>query len=826
MKRINAWLFLLFLFFFFTTEAQKKATKKPANQKTQVTKPVVEQKPNVQEDEKKVRDMVAFFEYMLNTLGSSSTPIRDKEVLITESYAKIFRDSKVQIEDDLDEDRKVITNKDVVAYLKDVNFFFQDVRFEFTIEEIKGTSLANGLYFYKVKITRNLKGVTSDQKPINNTQPRYLEINYNPKDQDLKIVSIYTNEFDEKDALMSWWNDLSYEWQSIFIRKLNLIDSVSLDDVKRITAINELDISNNIYIQTIEPLAQLPGLKSLDVSGTKISDLNPIRNLTELESLNASNTPVKDLSPLKYSSKLKALNINHTPVIDISVVEKMASLKSLDMRKSQVIDFTPIGNLMELENLDLSATAIVDLTLLEDLTQLTELNVSHTNVEDLNSLKGLKKLHLLELDSTRVQAIGALGSLESLNVLHANYTSISDLTPLQNLEQLEKIYCDQTKIQRAAADAFMAANPGVLVIFDSKDLRVWWDLLSMEWQNVFSKTAKIGAAPSKEELALVPLLDSINISGNGRIDNLEPLAKLQKLKTIIAGKTSITDLSSLQELSEIRYLDISETHVTDLSVLVHFRMLTILKADNSKIKKSESVVLPSLKKFYADNTGITDDMAREFLGKNPTCLLVYKTDLLNIWWNNLPDNWRKVLTSQLTKGAKANRENLHGLVEQRALHFKDASVSDLSTLGQFIHLEELHFAGTAITILSPIDNIKRLKSLHATNSPIQNIESLSELSELEDLDISNTPVDDVYPLWKLKKLKRLNCAGTQIKRLDAMEKLEYLEFLDCSNTNVNKLSPLDYLPLKTLICYNTKVSSRTIENFKASHPACDVIYYR
>lgn len=826
MKRINAWLFLLFLFFFFTTEAQKKATKKPATQKTQVTKPVVEQKLDVKEDEKKVRSMVAFFEYMLNTLGSSSTPIRDKEVLITESYSKIFRDSKVQIEDDLDEDRKVITNKDVVAYLKDVNFFFQDVRFEFTIEEIKVSSLADGHYFYKVTITRNLKGITSDQKAVNNTQQRYLEINYNPKDQDLKIVSIYTNEFDEKRALMSWWNDLSYEWQSIFTRKLNLSDSVSLGDVKRITAIDELDISNNQYIQTLEPLSQLLSLNHLDVSGTKISDLTPIRNLTELESLTVSDTPVKDLLPLKYSSRLKKLNINHTDVIDISVVDKMTALQSLEMRETQVIDFASIGYLTELEKLDLSTTAIVNLAMLEDLTQLTELNISNTNVEDLNPLKGLKKMRLLELDSTRIQAIGALGSLESLNVLHANYTSISDLTPLQNLEHLEKIYCDQTKIQREAADAFMAANPAVLVIFDSKDLKVWWDLLSSEWRDVFSKTAKISASPSKEELALLPLLDSINISGSGRIDNLEPLVKLQKLRTVIAGKTNITDLSPLRAHSEIRYLDISETNVTDLSVLVHFKMLTVLKADNTKIKNSESLGIPSLKKFYADDTGITDDMAREFLRKNPNCLLVYKTDLLNIWWNSLTDNWKKVFSHQLVPGAQATRESLHVLVEQRALHFKDASVSDLSALSEFVRLEELHFSGTAITIISPINNIKGLKSLRATNSPIQNIESLSELSELEDLDISNTAVDDVYALWKLKKLKRLNCAGTQIKRLDAMEKLEYLEFLDCSNTNVSKLSPLDYLPLKTLTCYNTKVSSRAIENFKASHPDCEVIFYR
>ena len=96
---------------------------------------------------------------------------------------------------------------------------------------------------------------------------------------------------------------------------------------------------------------------------------------------------------------------------------------------------------------------------------------------------------------------------------------------------------------------------------------------------------------------------------------------------------------------------------------------------------------------------------------------------------------------------------------------------------------------------------------------------------MEELDISNTPVEDIYEIWKLKKLKKLICAGTQIKRLDVLEKLENLEYLDCSNTNVAKLTSLDYVPLKTLKCFNTKVSQRSIDNFKSSHPDCSVVYY-
>src|SRR5687768_10405331 len=115
-------------------------------------------KPDVKKHEEKVRDMVAFLEYVLNTLGSATTSARDKDVLITESYTKIFRDAKVQIEDDLVEKRNVITNKDVQAYLKDVDFFYDNLKFEFTVKDIKGKVNANDRLFYKVSLIRNIQG--------------------------------------------------------------------------------------------------------------------------------------------------------------------------------------------------------------------------------------------------------------------------------------------------------------------------------------------------------------------------------------------------------------------------------------------------------------------------------------------------------------------------------------------------------------------------------------------------------------------------------------------------------------------------------------------
>ena len=82
--------------------------------------------PDVESYKPKVQDLIEFLEYALNTIGDPETPARDKNVIITQSYLKAFKDEKVQVEDDLNENRDMITHKNVQAYLSDVDFFFKE----------------------------------------------------------------------------------------------------------------------------------------------------------------------------------------------------------------------------------------------------------------------------------------------------------------------------------------------------------------------------------------------------------------------------------------------------------------------------------------------------------------------------------------------------------------------------------------------------------------------------------------------------------------------------------------------------------------------------
>ena len=816
------------------TTVQKKPAPTSTQQKT--TKPKEETKqpepprplPEVSNgtDEQKVKGIIAFFQFMLNTLGSATTSSRDKDVLITESYSKIFRDAKVQVEDDLDEAREVITNKDIVAYLKDVDFFFKEAKFEFTVEEIKSSTLPSGQLFYKVSTRRNLTGTTSDGTAVNNTIPRFIEINFNPEDQDLKIVSIYTNEFDEKEALTNWWSELSYEWQSFFKHKLALPDSVSLGDIKKATAIQELDLGGNQYIQNIAPLAQLIDLKVLNLSRTKITDLTPIRNLTELTDLDLSDTKVNDLSPLKYSTKLNRLNLSNTEVKDISILDKMAHLTALNLHSTPVQDFATLNYLPAITDIDASNTSLTHLFSFDSLFNVERINVARTKVVDLSPIKALVKLKDLNIDSTKVSDVNPLSGLTNLKTLSANFTGLANLKPLEKLPNLERIYCDQTQINREKADAFNKTNSKALVVFDSRDLQQWWNGLAPDWKQILAKTAKVNTPPDKDDLAKITHLNSIKLTAS-EVTDLTPLSKLPQLEVLVADRTSVEDLSPLKDHRDIWFVDLSETNVVEIGVVNLFGKLKEFRADKTKIQNIEPLWgLKELTKVYVDQTNVHDIIVKEFLEKNPNTLVVYKTNHLNRWWGNLSESWKGVFRSQMGSDTTATRENLHRLVERVSFQFQDAPVTYLSELSEFVRLRELRFSGTNITSIPPLESLLDLTSLHATNSPIQKIESLSKFKSLEDLDLSNTPVDDLEPLKGLKNLKKLNCAGTQIKKLDDLENLSALESLDCSNTRVSNLDPVSHLSLKTLKCYNTKVSSKEIEKFKKANPDCNVVFYR
>ena len=94
--------------------------------------------------------MVNYLQETVNFIGDSDNYAQEKDIIFKESYSKIFRDDNVQVEDDLDENRGTSINKDIQAYLKDIDFFFDNVEFNFDIQSVTPQINEYGETFFKV----------------------------------------------------------------------------------------------------------------------------------------------------------------------------------------------------------------------------------------------------------------------------------------------------------------------------------------------------------------------------------------------------------------------------------------------------------------------------------------------------------------------------------------------------------------------------------------------------------------------------------------------------------------------------------------------------
>ncbi len=753
----------------------------------------------------RVRDLVEFLEFALNTIGSSNTPTRDKNIIINQSYLKIFEHSKVQIEDDLNENRDIITRKDIQAYLSDIDFFFKHVEFRFDIEDISHYINDNGDIYFVVSMTRNLKGVTIENDSVNSMMIRYLEVNFNEKERDLKIVSIYSNRLSEAEELMNWWQNLPYPWTDICYNQLGAVDSMDVASLRKLMNLEKLDLSVYPRLRNLEPVAKMTNLKRVDISGTQISDIIPLKNLTRLEILDCSNTEVTNLDPLKYALSLKALRIDSTKISDISALISMENLQQFSASYTYISSLEALSGLKNIKKLNLSKTRIRSLTGLESMNKLEVLLCSDNHIKNLEPIKDLKNLSYLQIDNTLVTSLSPLRELDNLRVLSCNSTLITSLMPLGVLPNLETVYSDNTLMVSSDAKEFITQHPQILVIYGTESLRGWWNGLSKPWKIVLMKEADIARTnPSREEMARVANIIKIDISGIEDIVSLEPVKILKNLKEIKFASTGVSSISPLRGLLELEFVDASNTGVNELYSLEKHPKLDRLRIDNTQIRPQE---------------------IKRFIANHPDCLLMFKTEELLKWYGSLSKDWRTILMSKVDRGSMSDSELLHTFIYLEQLHF-DAPVNTLQPVIKFIKLKELGFNGTMISSLEPLRSIGTLESLRCSHSPIASLEPISKLRKLKILNFEGTLVDDLEPLINLIGLSDLVLSGTPVKDLKPLKEMTYLRTLAINNTGVKSLKSIEGLRgLRSLKCYNTKVNSREVENFKKAVPQCEVVYY-
>jgi Leucine-rich repeat (LRR) protein len=780
----------------------------------------------------KVEDQVRFLEFLLNTVGNAQTSARDKDAIIRESYLKIFRDGKVQVEDDLLLDRKVVTNKDVTAYFKDIEFFYKNIEFKFKIKEVKAGQKENGDVFFLASLDRTITAVGLKGDKISNTKLRFVEVNLDEKSQELKIASIYTTKVSRDEELKAWWSSLDAGWKSYFRTRFDLAekDTVSLAKLYSFVSVDSLNISGNRQIRQLAPLSELRDLKILDISNTSITNLGPISNVTFLEDLNISNTQTADIKFIKYADKLRALNISGTQIQEISELLNLKNLTVLKAEKTPIKSFAVLNEFKNLKELQISDSEFNDVDNIKELVSLEKLGIRNTKLSNFSAIAQLVSLQQLDLFKTNISDLSPVSNLVELVFLEISKTSVADLSPLNKLDKLKKVAADSTFLTPNDAANFVRSHPNVLLIHHVDDLKSWWkESLSDAW-----KKALIRANPQLqlEEPNIDLLTQTLNISSLNLdslgIESLMPVVRFVSLTELsFSNNPLVSDLTPITELKLIREITGKNSGVQNLSILTENTLLQKIDLENSPVKDIRGLeTLPKLTYLNVDGTFVVQEEIPDLLLKRPDMLVIYRSNGLFQWWGALTEEWKLVLKTKFNLPDSLNTDKLHQMTATSDLKLEGVNITMLDPLIAFTNLRKLSVFDAPINTLLSVSQLNKLTSLKLSQIPAIDYSPLSEIVTLTELDLSNTGLEDLAPVTNLVNLKKLNVSGSNITSLKGMEALINLEELDVATTDLRSLKALeDLVGLKKLSCFNTKLTPRAVETFKEKVPGCDVRFY-
>jgi Leucine-rich repeat (LRR) protein len=115
----------------------------------------------------------------------------------------------------------------------------------------------------------------------------------------------------------------------------------SLEGIQHLSALTVLDAPRN-EITDVTPLAALPRLGTLTLTGNAVSDLSPLAGLA-LFDLGLSQNPVSDLTPLAGTTTLSSLGVAAAQVTDIGPLAGHDALRVLDLSGNAITDVSPLA---------------------------------------------------------------------------------------------------------------------------------------------------------------------------------------------------------------------------------------------------------------------------------------------------------------------------------------------------------------------------------------------------------------------------------------------------------------------------------------------------
>jgi len=346
-----------------------------------------------------------------------------------------------------------------------------------------------------------------------------------------------------------------------------------------ISAIAELDGLKEIRLHvptapSLEPLAGLMHLESLEVASSAISNLEPLSGLSSIKRLELTNDKIRDLSPLAGLTGLETLRVPGNKLADLPDFSAMTQLTTLDLSANELTSLHLAG-LPSLVSVRVDGNALTELGL-ADLPTLTTVAAARNQLTSPGAFTNLPHLSTLSLSGNRLTNLTGVAGLPALAELTAADNQIKNLEGLTGLPAITTLDAQNNQI----ADASPLAQLGSLHTIRLNN-------------NQLTSLAPIAGLP----------LRLLNASQN-RITQLPTFTRATALAELDVANNQIKDSSHLAGLPALALVDLRNNQLTDVSPVATAPMLaTLLVSGNAITDLSAFAGTPA--RIQADFQSIT-----------------------------------------------------------------------------------------------------------------------------------------------------------------------------------------------------------------------------
>lgn len=332
-----------------------------------------------------------------------------------------------------------------------------------------------------------------------------------------------------------------------------------LDGLECAKGLERVRLADNA-VTDLRPLAALPRLRALDVSGNVGADLRGLAGLPGLAQLTARGIGLDAVGGIAANHpNLTRLDVAGNSLTSLAGIEPLASLGSLDISDNEIDDLSPLSTDCQLRNLIANDNAI----------------------GSLEAVAGCRALSLLEVDDNALTSLAGVDGLVALTELHADRNMLGDLGPLSSLPQLEELWVRSNGLADIDAVEELAALQ-VLSLTDN-DIESLAPLAQLP--ALHTLYARNNGLDGLEAIAGVSTLRVVDVRGNPEVADLVPLESLTALRSLGVGggaqQLSLAPLQNLSALGTVRLESISGE--TDLSVLSQLPFLRTVSLRNTPL---------------------------------------------------------------------------------------------------------------------------------------------------------------------------------------------------------------------------------------------------